>query len=129
MKASASRQRVVQIHALAPPKPPPGAPCNGCGVCCLSEPCPVGILVSRRRHGPCRALRWDEARRHYRCGLLKDGTASTADGRPRWGRLHPGEWLQALWRRWIAEGAGCDADLTAIAAASEGRPPRGEIAP
>jgi hypothetical protein len=49
---------VIRIEPLAPVKPATGSPCNGCGVCCLAEPCPLGMLVSRRRHGRCSALRW-----------------------------------------------------------------------
>lgn len=70
-----------------------GAPCNGCGLCCLAEPCPLGMLLSRRRRGACVALRWSEAEQRYRCGAV----------------AHP--WLGRLARRWIAAGAGCDADL------------------
>ena len=61
---------VIHIHPLAPAKPAFGAACNGCGVCCLSQPCPVGMLVSRRRSGACDALRWDESATIYRCGLI-----------------------------------------------------------
>ena len=58
--------QVIHIHPEAPTKPPEGAPCNGCGVCCLAEPCPVGMLVSRKRHGACVLLRWSDAKRdHY----------------------------------------------------------------
>ena len=53
--------QVVHWHPEAPPKPPEGAPCNGCGLCCLAEPCPLGMLVSRRRTGACVALRWSAA--------------------------------------------------------------------
>lgn len=90
--------RVIAIHPAAPPKPPLGQPCNGCGVCCLYEPCPLGVLVTRRRLGPCAALRWDDMGQHYRCGLLaRSGW---------WARL----WRPLL-RRWISAGSGCDADL------------------
>jgi hypothetical protein len=81
-------QRVIRI--AAPPKPAPGAPCNGCGVCCLAEPCPVGIIVSRRRSGACKALRWDGQR--YRCGVLADARG----------------WRARCLARWIAAGRGCD---------------------
>ncbi|WP_290877489.1 hypothetical protein, partial [Aquabacterium sp.] len=73
--------RVIHIHPEAPPKPPEGQPCNGCGVCCLAEPCPVGVLVSRRLTGACKALRWSDAGRRYSCGLLGDADwRGLADG-------------------------------------------------
>jgi len=97
---------VVWLHTQAPPKPPEGAPCNGCGLCCLAEPCPLGMLVSRRRTGPCTALRWSDADQRYRCGMVADPGGVT-------GLAHP--WavraLSALARRWIASGVGCDARL------------------
>lgn len=84
----------LAVEPGAPAKPAEGAPCNGCGLCCLAEPCPVGRLLSRRRHGACVALRWDGAAGHYRCGVLT-------------------RFRHRLWRRlvgrWIAAGAGCDA--------------------
>lgn len=92
--------RTIAIHAEAPVKPAPGAACNGCGVCCLAEPCPLGVLVSRRRRGACVAVRWDAAGRHYRCNLA-------SDERPL---------LAALARRWIAAGRGCDSDAELAAA-------------
>lgn len=99
----------IEIHLDAPPKPAVGAPCNGCGICCLVEPCPVGILVSRRRHGACDALRWAAAENRYRCGLLVDPL-------PRWPR--GSRWLLPLWRRWarrfIAAGVGCDCELERV---------------
>jgi len=92
--------RTIHIHADAPDKPDEGAPCNGCGICCLSEPCPLGVVVSRRRHGACAALRWDQAGGLYRCGML-----------PR----SPRAWWQRSWKRlalrWISAGAGCDCNL------------------
>jgi hypothetical protein len=94
--APAARSRampdIIRIHALAPPKPAVAAPCNGCGVCCLSQPCPVGMLVSLRRRGACRALHWDEAAARYRCGLMARRGPSRLMG------------------RWIAAGQGCDSD-------------------
>ena len=102
-----SVQRVVLIHPDAPAQPPHGAPCNGCGVCCLAEPCPLGQLISRKRHGACHALRWDETQGLYRCGAVSDAE----------GVLGPrGRWaaplLRRLARRWIAAGIGCDASLS-----------------
>jgi Fe-S-cluster-containing hydrogenase component 2 len=90
---------VIRIHALAPSKPVPGAACNGCGVCCLAEPCPAGMLFSLHRLGPCRALRWEQdeqAAVRYRCGLMAN-------------RL-----LRPLVARWIAAGQGCDSDAEIV---------------
>lgn len=93
-------QNIIHIHAEAPVKPGVGQPCNGCGVCCLAEPCPVGMLVSRRRHGACKALRWVSSESRYRCGLLM--------GRPGRGVRR---WRSWWVRRVISAGSGCDATL------------------
>ncbi len=107
---SPSTSTVVWIHREAPPKPALGAPCNGCGVCCLAEPCPVGILVSGRRTGACAALRWDDGQARYLCGMV---SAPAEVLSPRWRWLAP--WIGRRARRWIAAGQGCDADLDASA--------------
>ncbi len=107
MTPSTPRPAVVWLHADAPPKPAEGAPCNGCGLCCLAEPCPLGMLVSRRRHGACVALRWDDAQTRYLCGMVAD-PGSVTGLRHRW-IAAPMAWLA---RRWIAAGVGCDARLT-----------------
>ena len=99
----------VHWHPQAPPKPPVGAACNGCGLCCLAEPCPLGMWVSRRRSGACAVLRWSDAQQRYLCGVVQDA-ARAADHAPGWRRWRGRLW-QALVRRWIAAGAGCDADL------------------
>lgn len=88
--------QIIHIRADAPLKPLLGEPCNGCGVCCLAEPCPVGMLVSARRSGACRALRWDGVTRRYRCGLLGS-------------HARPGL-LERFARRLISAGSGCDSD-------------------
>jgi hypothetical protein len=94
---------MITIQALAPPKPAYGSPCNGCGVCCLSAPCPVGMLVSRRTRGRCAAVRWHEPTARYRCGLIAAGKRSSNG---------PAGWLAGATRwlvqRWIAAGQGCD---------------------
>ena len=102
--------QVIQIHPLAPAKPPEGAPCNGCGICCLAEPCPVGILLSGTRSGPCRALRWQDGPGRYVCGAIVEPQGVL----PPWLRylaspaLH---FLPKLVRRWVAAGQGCDSSL------------------
>lgn len=98
--------RLIEIHVAAPPKPAWGQPCNGCGLCCLAEPCPLGMLVSRRRRGACRALRWSEGEGCYRCGLL----AAPRRFLP-WGLRWAAPVLGRLARRWIAAGIGCDATI------------------
>lgn len=99
----------VHWHAGAPPQPGFGAPCNGCGLCCLAEPCPLGMWLSRRLSGPCAALRWSEAQQRYQCGALADAARAVAQGGGWRSRLR-----LALVRRWIAAGDGCDADLQAM---------------
>jgi hypothetical protein len=112
--------QVIHIHPEAPPKPPLGAPCNGCGVCCLAEPCPVGVLVSRRTKGACKALVWSDQASGYQCGLLVGmgpAAAHRAQKRPPWWR----RMARALWLRWarrmISAGSGCDASLDVAAPA------------
>lgn len=107
-----SAHQLIHIHPEAPPKPALGAPCNGCGVCCLAEPCPVGMWRSRRRHGACVALRWSPAQGRYLCGALADATQRLAQA-PRWAR--PWRWVVWRWmRRMIAAGQGCDAELDVV---------------
>lgn len=86
--------RIIHVHPDAPLKPALGAACNGCGVCCLAEPCPLGMLLSARRKGACRMLRWDDAARRYVCGVLQRAG-----------------WWRGLVRRWISSGSGCDCSL------------------
>jgi hypothetical protein len=95
--------RVIRLRRAAAAKPPQGAACNGCGLCCASAPCPMGMLLSRRRYGRCRALVWHEAQAVYRCGAITNPQ--------RWLPWLPKRWAQALARRWIASSLGCDSTL------------------
>jgi hypothetical protein len=108
-------QQVIQIHPQAPAKPAFGAACNGCGLCCLAEPCPLGVLLSRSRKGPCMALRWQPDIQQYRCGALGAAGAADAAGllARAWARLRA-----RLVARWIAAGSGCDCDLEPAASAT-----------
>lgn len=103
MRTAASQ--VIWLRHDAPTKPAPGAPCNGCGVCCAAEPCPVAMLRFWRRRGPCPALQWSETGARYHCGLLAN-PAGFFPWLPR--RSHA--FAQRLLRRWIAAGIGCDSD-------------------
>lgn len=94
--------QVLHRHAGAPTLPAPGAACNGCGVCCLLEPCPLGVLVSRKRTGACKALIWHDENRRYQCGMVLVPERFVPLG---------GSLVSRLARRWIAAGTGCDASL------------------
>jgi hypothetical protein len=106
--------QTIHIHPQAVNKPALGEPCNGCGVCCLVEPCPLGMALSGRRVGACAALRWQAGSRVYRCGALTDPEPVLRQALPRWfGWLAPAlsPLLWRLARRWIAAGKGCDSSL------------------
>jgi hypothetical protein len=106
---------VIYLRADAPPKPAPGAACNGCGLCCAWQPCPLGMLVSGRRRGACAALRWDEAAGCYRCAMVQ-APQQAWPALPR--LLQP--LLQRWARRWIAAGAGCDCNAEVQAGPAAG---------
>lgn len=91
-----------------------GAPCNGCGVCCLIEPCPLGVLLSGRRSGACAALRWHDETARYRCGAMIEAKSVLQEVLPRWLRTLAPALAPVLGRlagRWIAAGQGCDCSL------------------
>ena len=110
-----SRQ-IIRLHPDAPPKPAEAAPCNGCGVCCAAEPCPIGQLVSRRRTGACAALLWNSDAGLYRCGLV-DAPRTALPRLP--AALAP--LLSRLARRWISAASGCDSGLVVESAQPAGR--------
>jgi hypothetical protein len=109
--------RIIPVQAAAPSKPAVGLPCNGCGVCCLYEPCPLGQVLSRRRHGACAALRWDGPTVRYVCGAVTQPRAVLQAALPRglrWSGVLFVPVLSRLARRWIAAGQGCDCDLEVL---------------
>jgi hypothetical protein len=59
------------------------------------------MIVTRHRHGPCRALAWHAEQGRYVCGLLAAAEASARAG-----------WRARLMRRWIGAGIGCDSSAT-----------------
>jgi len=105
--------QLLQVEPQAPAKPALGQPCNGCGLCCLAEPCPLGIVLSLRVRGACRLLRWEAQQQRYRCGAIVASSTGRHD------HIQPVQDRTALWarlwnrlaRRWIAAGSGCDADF------------------
>jgi hypothetical protein len=119
MSLTPETSQIIYMHPSAPRKPPEGEPCNGCGVCCLAQPCPLGVLLSAKTTGACHALRWVDAGGHYRCGaitapheVLQAALPSVLPtGLRRGAAMVVAPLLQRLARRWIAAGAGCDSSL------------------
>lgn len=104
----------IHVEAGAPAKPVWGAPCNGCGVCCLVEPCPLGVVLSGRRRGACQALRWDGHAKSYRCGAITEPVEVLRAGWfpvPAFALALLARWLPKLAYRWVSAGTGCDCDL------------------
>ena len=111
--------QVIYIHVEAPAKPEEGAPCNGCGVCCLTQPCPLGILLSGTRKGACTAVRWRDDSSRYICGALGEPYAVVKRRLPKglgWMAKPLAAVLPRLAHRWIAAGMGCDSNLLPLAA-------------
>ena len=97
-------EQIIHLHRNAPSKPQVGQACNGCGVCCALNTCPVARLRFLRKAGPCPALAWSGDEMRYRCGLLQTPkryfpALPISDDR-----------LRRLLARWIAAGIGCDCD-------------------
>jgi hypothetical protein len=106
--------QTIHIQLQAASKPALGEPCNGCGVCCLAEPCPLGMALSGRRTGACDALRWQAGPSIYRCGAITEPEAVLRQALPRWFQWLAPTLAPLLWRlarRWIAAGTGCDSSL------------------
>ena len=98
--------QTIHLHRDAPPKPATGAACNGCGVCCAVAPCPIGMLISRRRSGRCAALAWQDNPPRYLCGVVAEPAGRQ---RPRWAAI--ARCLRLLAQRSIGAGVGCDARI------------------
>lgn len=88
-------------------KPRHGDPtCNGCGLCCLAELCPLAQLFFRQdRHGRCPAL--EDAGARYQCGLM----ARPAHYAPLRAALVGEDLLREAAAQFIGVGIGCDAHL------------------
>lgn len=95
--------QTITLHRNAPPKPRPGEPCNGCGVCCAAEPCPIAALFLFQRRGRCRALVWQDEHARYVCGMVTSPESHS--------RLIPaslGKLMGGFFASRISAGAGCD---------------------
>ena len=105
------KQRLIWLKVEAPAKPLLGNTCNGCGVCCAAEPCPVARVFLWQWRGACRALVWSEAQQQYRCGMLLQPATYL-----RFLTASPQTWFARLFlriftrlvARWIAAGTACD---------------------
>ncbi|MBC3921029.1 hypothetical protein H8L32_26435 [Undibacterium sp. CY18W] len=106
---------IIWLQANAPMKPLLGQPCNGCGVCCAAEPCPVARVFLWQLRGSCLALEWHADVQQYRCGMLVQPATYL-----RWLPTSWQAWFAKRVRRWIAAGTACDSDaLAANGALSE----------
>ncbi|MDP2794347.1 MAG: hypothetical protein Q8O25_09765 [Sulfurisoma sp.] len=99
----------VRLRADAPPKPLVGVPCNGCGVCCAVEPCPVARFALGVRAGACPALEWDGATARYYCGMAQRPADYLG-----WLSPRLNTWAARCCQRWIAAGHGCDCDAEVV---------------
>jgi len=108
LKNTTTSSKLIWLHQYAPDKPEVGQPCNGCGVCCAAEPCPVALFFLWQRTGRCQALVWDESQKMYRCGMLIQPSTYLA-----WLPLRWQSWFARCVRRWIAAGVACDSSATA----------------
>jgi hypothetical protein len=85
-------------------KPPHGAPCNRCGLCCVATLCPLARHVFGREVGPCPAL-LDFETGASRCGLVEEPMKHAIAVTLRSGV----EATSAAARHLIGSGTGCDA--------------------
>ena len=96
-------QRLIWLTSAAPVKPAPGQGCNGCGVCCAAEPCPVASVFLWQTRGACRALVWLAPEQQYRCGMLLQPSHYLRYLPRSW---QP--WFRRVVGRWIAADTACD---------------------
>ncbi len=54
---------------LAKQKPREGEPCNGCGHCCINQPCRLAVEHLNCSEGPCVALEYEGGRTY--CGFVR----------------------------------------------------------
>lgn len=92
------------MHGIAkgpPRKPSEGAPCNGCGLCCALQLCPIAIEFIEAAEAPCPAMEYAGGR--FWCGLARYpsryfGTPASSD------RL-----IRPMVQAELSIGEGCDA--------------------
>lgn len=99
-------EQIIKINAQAPTKPVLGAPCNGCAVCCASEPCPVSLALLWPHNAPCKALVWHEDTKHYRCGMVSEPSHFV-----KWLPKRMDKIASKVFKRWIAADTVCDSNV------------------
>lgn len=96
-------------------KPPHGAPCNSCGLCCEMAICPLGVRVfhpdkflagAREFEGPCPALEPQDDGRKI-CGLM----ATPAKYAWRRAAVMGADALSKAASHLLGAGTGCDAPI------------------
>jgi len=99
------------LPPTAPPKPAFGDACNGCGVCCQQEVCPLGRATFGEVAAPCPALVFGQAR--FWCALVL--------GERELRRQDPSEppCLETM----LAIGLGCDSEAPAAGTPAAGAAP------
>jgi hypothetical protein len=73
----------------------------------------LGVAITHKVRGPCRALVWSPLSLGYRCGVLTSPR--------RFVRWLPVQLVQRIARRWIAAGTGCDAELRRLDVDPDGK--------
>jgi len=101
-----NKTQIIHIHQQAPAKPAMGTPCNGCGVCCAAEPCPVSLALLWPHKSPCTALTWDDTNQRYLCGMATQPSKHLI-----WLPKKLDKAASKLFKRWIAADTLCDADV------------------
>lgn len=89
-----------------PQKPPYGSPCNGCGVCCEEELCPIAHRIFGRWEGPCEILE-DAGDGRRVCGLLAHPERHV----PALVELVGAEIMRETTEALLGVGVGCDAQM------------------
>ena len=91
----------MQAAAGPPRKPPEGDACNGCGLCCAVQLCPLAVEFIPGAAAPCPAMEFADSR--FWCGLVR--RPSRYLGIPASGdRL-----IRAMVHTALSIGEGCDA--------------------
>jgi len=102
-KYFARRQRMATAGDGAPvlAQPERGAPCNGCGMCCVVKPCWIGRMLFEVEEGECPALQWTSE--GSSCGLM----ANPAQFMPARVRIEGATRVKEAAKALICAGLGC----------------------